>query len=597
MEMTQVFVFQVVLFLVSLSGVHHAIFEVRTVNESKPLPVAILIPTFKEDGGCTKKIIEKAIQEITEQDILYGTNVTKYFDAIKNETVHANITSRYFIEPYFKEIENSYTHTMEQMYQLYSTPPRKTILIGAPHKNQAPAVFDYALQYRFIQFSYSIADIPFRHSLEYNIQIPNFLNASFEAALRLFTDSKWRQYSIVLDLDSPSHESNVILEYMINKRFSSNKTTLLTRSTFFSGKSEEENAEVFDTLVQTNSRIIFGLFGVTGARKMFCGAYKSKIYKKRIIWLILEKLPTDWASAKYNSLTIEDGETQREVSCTEEELLVAADGYIVFANTLLRKDKARRLVNGKTARQFSEDLKDIQKASGNKCKTYTTEAYDAVWAFAKTYTLFGKNKDFLDYNWMDRGLTEISRDFSKQVIDTTASVEFEGITGPIAFSSPQTFRQYINPVWRTRGTVDIFVFRRNMNFVTIYDIESDRIRYDPSTKVMLFGGSGMVPRDRELIAFIDITFNFTLLVTLWVLAYIGIAVTIIYLIAYSLRKKDKEGGCESSFNVLMVISLWCRWALCTRQRHQQDMLRISCNPYDRVLVDLWLSILQDLAVV
>ncbi|XP_066929937.1 gamma-aminobutyric acid type B receptor subunit 2-like [Clytia hemisphaerica] len=499
------------------------------IIKNKPFPVAILVPTPDEDGGCTKRIIEKAIREINEQDFLYGTKLNTYFNQTLNQTITSNITTQYYIQPYFKEVRDDFINTMEQFNDLFTKPPLKSVLIGTPHRSQAPSVFDFALQYGYLQFSYGNTDIPFKNSLQHQVQTPLLLNASFEAAVSLFIKLGWREYSLVYDLDDSFHQSsNVILEKIINTRVGSNASTLLTKGTIFSKSHEKESREMIEKLKRTKSRVVFGLFSIAGARNMFCNAFKTKIYKQRMIWLLFERLPQDWASAAYDSRRTEDGTFQREISCSEEQLHIAADGHLSFTNTLLRRDDTI-LVSGETVSQFKKDFDMIQKASGHKCRDYSTDVYDTVWALAKTFQLAGKDRDFLDCKCTLTGDYSriVDERFAAHVTSKASSVRFEGATGSVGFS--KLYRKK-DPVSRRYGSVDLSVFdlRDGTQFVTTYDVNQRKIHIKKDTLTRLFGST--VPRDKAKTAHITLTFNFTLLIVIWVLAIGGIVLTFVSLI-------------------------------------------------------------------
>lgn len=525
----------------------------------KPLPVAILVPNEDSDGGCTKRLLEHGVSEINSRNMLYASNITSYHNATSNKTITSNITSLYFIKPYFGKISHDFFDTMKTLHDLISAPPVKSVFIGTPFPSEGGAVFDYVLLYRLLQFSYSVADIPIKTSMDHHVQVPSFMNSSFDAALQLFKDLKWKRYSLVYDLDSPPHQSNnLILEDKIHNLLGVKDTKLLVKSTIFSvEETTKENLKTSEKLAREKAKIVFGLFSVAGARQMFCGSYRKKMYNHRTTWLLFEKLPVGWASSKYDSLKTKSGDMAREIPCTEDEILLAADGHLLFTNTVFRKDEDTILVNGKTLKEFKNDFEKIQQASSNKCQDSTTEAYDTLWTFAKTYQSFGKKKDFLDNGWTGE---EFNKQFAIDGTREALSVAFEGVTGPVNFKiHPE--KKIRDPVQRANGLIDISVFRKDAGYqyVTIYNPLQNGVQYQNETISELFGAT--VPRDRAKTKYVGLTFSHVSFIIFWALAFLGVVLTACSFFT-SLSVTMKTGGFFLNFECMFDVSVLLGCLLC-----------------------------------
>ena len=528
---------------------------------AEPLPVAILVPNEDSDGGCTKRLLEHGISEINNRNMLYASKITSYYNTTSNKTIlTSNTTTLYFIKPYYGEISNDFFDTMKTLYDLISAPPLKSVCIGTPFPSEGEAVFDYLLLYLILQFSYSVADIPIKTSMDHHVQVPSFMNSSFDAAIQLFEDLRWKRYSVVYDLDSPPHQSNnLILEDKINNLSGAKDTKLIVKSIIYTvDQPTKENLKTVDELAREKARIVFGLFSIAGARQMFCGAYRKKMYKHRTTWLLFEKLPVGWASSKYDSLKVEGGHRMaREIPCTEDEILLAADGHLLFTNTVFRKDIDTILVNGKTLKGFKKEFDEIQRASGNKCRDSATEAYDALWTFAKTYESFGKKKDFLDYGWTGK---KFNRQFAIDGTREALSVAFEGVTGPVSFKiNPRDHDR--DPVERANGLIDISVFRKDVGYqyVTIYNPIQNGIEYQNDTLFQIFGST--VPRDRSKTKIVGLTFSHVCFIIFWVLAFLGIVLTSCSFFT-SLSVSVKTKGFFLNFECMFDVSFLLGCLLC-----------------------------------
>nr|KAG5700492.1 hypothetical protein BaRGS_013979 [Batillaria attramentaria] len=128
-------------------------------------------------------------------------------------------------------------------------------------------------------------------------------------------------------------------------------------------------------LKRQDARIIVGVFYEDMARRVFCQAYKEKLYGKKYVWLIIGWYPDNW----YKQIVPDDRH-----NCTVEQLEEALEGHLTTEAVILHQEPTMTDV-GMTAQEFTEKLNDRLNITDPSLITGYPEAplaYDAVWALA-----------------------------------------------------------------------------------------------------------------------------------------------------------------------------------------------------------------------
>ncbi|XP_048580752.1 gamma-aminobutyric acid type B receptor subunit 2-like isoform X2 [Nematostella vectensis] len=171
------------------------------------------------------------------------------------------------------------------------------------------------------------------------------------------------------------------------------------------------------TLKKRDARIIFGNFFGSGARKVFCEAYKLGMYGSRYQWIILGYIEKNWwlPQGAYSD-------------CTAEEVLKAANS-LLMTDYLWHATDDMFTVSGKTVKRFFEEYDN--KVPAALRDEHAGYAYDAVWTMALALNRSiarnpGLRLDLLPYG--DNSTNHV-------MIQELALMNFTGVTGPVAFTS------------------------------------------------------------------------------------------------------------------------------------------------------------------
>ncbi|XP_021367272.1 gamma-aminobutyric acid type B receptor subunit 1-like [Mizuhopecten yessoensis] len=186
-------------------------------------------------------------------------------------------------------------------------------------------------------------------------------------------------------------------------------------------------ANAVRNLKRQDARIIVGVFYENMARKVFCQAYKEKLYGKKYVWFIIGWYPDNWYK-KYDP----------KVNCTADQLKEALEGHFATEAVVLHQENTATLSH-MTSREFTERLDMILKERNitdmSQVVGYPEApfAYDAVWALAlalnrTSMRLSKHNKKLEDFNYY-------SEDIRREIYSAMNDTSFLGVSGNVAFSS------------------------------------------------------------------------------------------------------------------------------------------------------------------
>ncbi|KAK6195470.1 hypothetical protein SNE40_000895 [Patella caerulea] len=203
------------------------------------------------------------------------------------------------------------------------------------------------------------------------------------------------------------------------------------------------------SLKRQDARIIVGLFYEDVARKVFCQAYKEKLYGKKYVWFLIGWYPDNWYKQKDDS-----------INCTGEQLAEALEGHFTTEAVILHQDSSITDV-GMTAKNFTSRLNEaLNETDTSKVRGYPEAplAYDAVWAMAfalnkTSIRLAEKNLTLEDFDYMNKDITD-------EIYSAMNSTKFLGVSGNVAFSSQgdriawTQIEQMINGTYHKLGYYD-----------------------------------------------------------------------------------------------------------------------------------------------
>nr|XP_047123780.1 gamma-aminobutyric acid type B receptor subunit 2 isoform X1 [Hydra vulgaris] len=467
--------------------------------EAGVLNIGVLIPL---DDNCTRNAIEMAIEDIEK----------------KPDMIFRNLT-RYKLTAHFMKTDKSLGSAIEAQNRLYKTTPTKIATIGPPYTEQNDYCTEYSTAQGNLQISYTEANEPFEPYFVMYFQTPPSIVSSFIAACYFLNKFNWSRVAILFDYAQARYCNNPkslenILENCLNK------INLLIVQGIRSNPVSYGVSNEIGELQNKDVRIILALFSVSGARKVFCEAYNRKMTKPKVLWILFEILPIGWASDIFNAQPIPGG-FKREINCSEEQLLDAAQGYISFTKQSLRKDNKTTLSNV-TSESF---LNRLNKHVDNKCDENLAYAYDAIWVAAMAFNLTDDTADLSVYSYN-------SFDVVFKLANSVQNVTFEGVTGPVSYQT-QVSGGFPSRI----GQISLYVFIKEfgMKLIGMHDTSSEVLLLEPEAELVLFPNN-IVPKDQSTYNFYFSSFSNILLIIVWFFAIFGIVIAVLCLI-FSLKYK------------------------------------------------------------
>ncbi|XP_045204185.2 gamma-aminobutyric acid type B receptor subunit 1-like [Mercenaria mercenaria] len=202
-------------------------------------------------------------------------------------------------------------------------------------------------------------------------------------------------------------------------------------------------------LKRQDARIIVGVFYEDMARRVFCQAYKEKLYGKKYVWFIIGWYPNNWYKVDDPS-----------INCTSDQLKEALEGHITTEAVILHQEKTKTDTN-MTSQQFKARLDERLNVSDTSQVGGYPEAplaYDAVWALAialnkTSERLRDRGLNIEDFNYSNSEITD-------EIYSAMNSTKFVGVSGNVAFSSQgdriawTKIEQLINGTYYTLGYYD-----------------------------------------------------------------------------------------------------------------------------------------------
>ncbi|KAK0053837.1 gamma-aminobutyric acid type B receptor subunit 1 [Biomphalaria pfeifferi] len=202
-------------------------------------------------------------------------------------------------------------------------------------------------------------------------------------------------------------------------------------------------------LKRQDARIIVGVFYEDMARRVFCQAYKERLYGKKHVWFIIGWYPDNWYKVKDD-----------RHNCTIEQLEEVLEGHFTTEAVMIHQEPTMTDV-GMTAQQFTQRLNKILNTSDTSLVTGYPEAplaYDAVWAVAFAFNktvaqLAERNMKLEDFDYYNENITNA-------IYSAMNSTKFLGISGNVAFSAKgdriawTQIEQFINGSYVKLGVYD-----------------------------------------------------------------------------------------------------------------------------------------------
>ncbi|CAC5406902.1 GABBR [Mytilus coruscus] len=287
-------------------------------------------------------------------------------------------------------------------------------------------------------------------------------------------------------------------------------------------------------LKRQDARIIIGVFYENMARKVFCQAYKEKLYGKKYVWIIIGWYPDNWYKKK---------DPKWPVNCTADQIKEALEGHITTEAVVLHQENTVTQ-SGMTSHRFKERLDaKLNYTDTSQIVGYPEAplAYDAVWALAlalnKTSMQLVEQKKSLEH------FDYYSDDVTKEIYSAMNNTRFLGVSGNVAFSSEgdriawTQIEQMINGTYRKLG---------------YYDYNSDNFTWFDAEK---WKGEKPPPDRTEIEPFLRVV-TYSLFVSVCALAALGIIFGIVCL-CFNIANKHRRCIAYSQPNMNNITIFGC----------------------------------------
>ena len=479
------------------------------------LSVAVILPKSNVDGGCTHKAIQMAFDDVNS---INGVHIS-------HKSKQTNTSNSFKLRPKYSFTSRSVGDAIEAMHSSFQE-NNIFATIGPPYNEQVEHCTEYTTANANVQISYSEANEPYELYFVMYHQTPPSVISGFDTTAQLIKKFGWTRIGLIYDYSNKRYRKNAdkIRNIISKTKVGDENIEVLADQGIWSIPADYSVTKELGDLQDKGIRIIVALVSVRGARKVFCEAYHRKMYRPKVIWIILETLPEGWASDTYNSYATSEG-VKREVDCTEDELLSAADGYISITKISMRKDN-KKTISSMTSKDFTRRLHEGLQP-GLQCDSKVAYAYDAVWVLALGSKGMAFGKNLSDYHHEHYS-------FSMEMSHMIKLVDFEGITGRIKYDM-------MSPSSTRIGLQSVLVNYKGEkpNLFAVYSAFSDTLEMMPRAEKLVFGE--IIPKDRAVYNISFEVFGNEVLIIMWMFAIIGIilALALAFALVYLLTVRGK----------------------------------------------------------
>ncbi|KAK3088710.1 hypothetical protein FSP39_022744 [Pinctada imbricata] len=299
---------------------------------------------------------------------------------------------------------------------LYTEPTKMMVLTGC--SIVSTFVAQAAKMWNLIVLGYGSSS----PALSNRERFPTFFRTHPSATLhnptrvKLFEKFKWNRIATIQETQEVFTSTIEDLEERVRQA----NIEVVVRQNFLT---DPENA--VRNLKRQDARIIVGVFYENMARKVFCQAYKEKLFGKKYVWFIIGWYPDNWYRKQ-----------DPKINCTAEQLKEALEGHFTTEAVVLHQEYKVKTRSGMTSEDFKEKLDEqLNYTDTTQIVGYPEAplAYDAVWALAlaldKTAKKLQQNGSTLEEFKYDR------TDITQEILSAMNETSFLGVSGNVAFSS------------------------------------------------------------------------------------------------------------------------------------------------------------------
>ncbi|EFO20901.1 metabotropic GABA-B receptor subtype 2 [Loa loa] len=461
-------------------GYTHDCQKLRRINRI-PLTIGVFLPYQY------KRVLELAVNTALEH--------------IHNQSC---ILNDYYLNLHFKDTECKTSFGMKALFELMNAHPRPFALFGdaCTNVNEVVAMASkywhiLHLSYAEIHAKFATADAQAMYPTFFRM-VPGYQNSNL-ARCHLIYQFNWTRVGTLKQSDDPRfalpHES---LTTRLEHGFG-------VRVIYTAGITHDEIQNIgyeLNELKKRDARIFIGDFEESLAVRILCEAYQNGIYGENYAWILPGYHKNDW----WHNVS--------GVNCTVEELAQVIEGHFAVEFSPYSQRLARLTIANKTVSAIRTEL-DAREGSSPE-SVFKGYVYDGLWTLALAIEHVAElHQQREGITWMPNvSDTKEWTKFSAELLQAISRTSFIGVTGPVQFENNERL-----------GLVEILQWRNGSYLIAgIYDGTEAVLVLNPALKDWIPPlDATIVVRERQYISFV-------LLILLSLLATIGVAVAVFFLI-------------------------------------------------------------------
>ncbi|OQR70623.1 gamma-aminobutyric acid type B receptor subunit 2-like [Tropilaelaps mercedesae] len=400
---------------------------------------------------------------------------------------------------------------MKSFFDMVHSHPKKLALFGAACNAVTDPIAKASQFFELIQLSY--ADT---HPMYSDENYPNFFRvvpseAAFNPAMvSLLKHFNWTRVGSLYQTD-PRHS---LPQNSLHTELDKEKITIVEIEGIGEG---DDVTDELNKLRDIDARIILGNFDEEWARKVFCSAYRSKMFGRKYQWIIAAMYRSKWWEVP-----------QADVACSPEELEEAIHGYIGL-DLLPLSTNENITVSGWTPSEYEAQYNKLRNKEYSRFHGY---AYDGIWTLAlAVHNVINKlraqetpksSTKVTDFQYRNNTWGRLFREALNET-------DFTGVTGPVRFFKNER-----------KGQVLIKQFQKGRGEVKIGEFDCLEERLDLSKGHPILWREGKAPpKDRSQEVIERTRVNPTMYVAVSVTCIVGICLATVFL-AINIRFRNQR---------------------------------------------------------
>ncbi|XP_068205829.1 uncharacterized protein GABA-B-R2 isoform X3 [Palaemon carinicauda] len=363
--------------------------------------------------------------------------------AIKHVNEHPTVLRNYKLHVVWNDTQCNTAVGTKSFFDMMDRLPKKVMLFGAACTHVTDPIAKAAKHWHIVQLSYADTHPMFSAS-----KYPNFFrmvpsDKDFNMPrMHLLQKFNWTRVGTLFQ-NEPRHAlaHNHLASLLDLYKFE------IAETQSFGDEFKDQMKKLLDKDV----RIILGYFDEMWARRIFCEAFRKGMYGANYQWIISGMYREEWWTLRGNSDDDDDSiidlkdepEESGGGGCAVEDIMAALEGCIM--TDLLPLSTAQvKTVSGKNISEYRKAYNLKREDEYSRFHGFT---YDGVWAMALSIQavghklhlqnqLNGTNTSVVDFTYR-------SPEWQERFTSALSEVKFDGVTGPVQFTSDNARKGFI----------------------------------------------------------------------------------------------------------------------------------------------------------